>query len=77
MRHIYRFQNDGFKYQAVELPSLNRVQIWQKAPWSDTWELGHSKAIPEHGNAETVVRAMMALMLGAISIDDYNAELPA
>ena len=82
MRHSYVFSDspeypelEKWNYQAIELPSLGKVQLWYQVP-GQPWELGHSKEIPPGYSFEQVAELMHGYMTGAIHHDEYNTILP-
>lgn len=66
----------AWEYQTVELPSLQRVQLWFRMPTSlDTsrnWQIGHGKDIPAGRTAAYVADMMRAYVLGWLTHDEYN-----
>ena len=65
-----------FRYQVIVLPTLNKVQIWYKDPWSNTWEVGHSKEIPAGKTAKYAAVTMKHFITGVIGHAEYNQLLP-
>lgn len=75
MRQAHTFEHDGWHYQIIELPSLNRAQLWFKAPWDTRWNVGHGKDIPSNQSFGWVAKRMEWAMRGIISMDEYNSLL--
>ena len=70
------FHHGGIHFQVIELPTLNRVQLWLRHESSDGWEVGHGKDVPTGRTAKYAAVTMKHFVTGVIGHDEYNHLLP-
>jgi hypothetical protein len=76
MRHYSMFDHEGIQYQVIELPTLNRVQLWLLERGAHRWEVGHGKDIPTDMDFHDVADTMREFILGDMTYSQYNELLP-
>lgn len=74
MRKYSAFEHEGIQYQVIELPTLERAQLWLLE--RGRWEVGHSKSIPTGMNLYDVAETMQEFILGDMTFGQYNELLP-
>jgi hypothetical protein len=74
---MIEFQHGGIRFQVIELPTLNRVQLWMLTDGAKVWEVGHGKDIPTGRTAKYAAVTMKHFITGVIGHDEYNHLLPA
>jgi hypothetical protein len=72
----YEFQHDGWRWQVVQLPTMNRVQLWHLTPGDTQWRIGHGRDIPTGMSFERASKLIEWYIVGTLTHEQYNALLP-
>ncbi|ASR77196.1 hypothetical protein KIV66_gp89 [Mycobacterium phage MyraDee] len=72
----HNVDGDLWEYQVIGLPSLDRAQLWYRAPGMERFEIGHGKDIPGGWSLQMVARTMRRFINGDIDHPEYLELLP-
>ena len=75
-RYALDFDAAGWRWQVIELPATNRIQLWFAPAGETVWQLGHGKDVPAHMTVQAAMQLMRMFIRSDISHDEYNAALP-
>ena len=75
-RYALEFEHAGTRFQVIELPAANRIQLWFAPAGETVWQLGHSKDVPAHMTVQAAMQLVRMFIRGDIDHDEYNAALP-
>lgn len=71
----WAFEHDSSEYQAIYLPTLNKVQLWYR-PWfggQRRYEIGHSRELRTM-TPENMADWMRRFVVGEIDHAEYNSK---